>query len=114
MFKDRGFCGLHIQPVQLAADGVVGINTAQNDIGVGHGGARVPLTIGDRAGRGPGAFRPDVQQAALIDPSDRATARADCRNLDHGGPDHHAEVDRRLLRQPVRCLAPQLWLGLQA
>ena len=53
---------------------------------VGDRGLDAPASIASRAGPGAGALRTDAQRAALVDPSDRASARADCMNCQHRQP----------------------------
>ena len=45
------------------------------------------------------AFRPDLEQAAVVDRCDRAAARADRRDLDHRRADDEAEIDGGLRRK---------------
>ncbi len=78
--------------LMLAAQIIVGIDDAEHDIGVGHRriGAAEAVAGGPRARAG--ALRPDLEEAARIDPGDRAAARADRAHIDLGDAEHlHAE-----------------------
>ena len=76
-----------------ASNGLLGIDAAEDKIGIGHGRMNVALCIADGSGIRPGAFRPDLEQSARIDPCDRTTPRANRADLDHRRPDDHAKVD---------------------
>ena len=66
-----------------AAGEVAGIDAAQHDVGIGHGGLRAAAAVARRAGLGAGAFRPDIDARQRIDRGDRAAAGADLDHLDH-------------------------------
>ena len=69
-----------IEPA-VAAEKIFRVEIAEHEIGVGHGGAGTALAVTGRSRQRPGAFRPDMQDAAGIDPRDRAAAGADARNV---------------------------------
>ena len=66
-----------------AAGEVGGIDAAQHDVGIGHGGLRAAAAVARRAGLGAGAFRADIDARQRIDRGDRAAAGADLDHLDH-------------------------------
>jgi len=49
-------------------DQMVGVQIAENDIGVRQGGLGAAAVVADRTRRSAGALRPDLQRAAGIDP----------------------------------------------
>ena len=55
---------------------------AEHEIGVGDGRPRAAAAVAGRARHGFGARRPDAQRAAVVDPGDRAAARADGVDVD--------------------------------
>ena len=61
----------------LAAEEISRIEIAEHQIGVGDGRFGAALAIAGRPRRRAGALRPDMQDAAGIDPRDRAAAGAD-------------------------------------
>src|SRR5690606_35876056 len=65
----------------------VGVEVAEQQIGVGDGRLVAALPVAGRAGVGAGAIRPDGQQAELVDPGDRAAPGADLDQLDGGRAD---------------------------
>ena len=75
----RGFVEAH-----RAAGEVVGVEVAQQQVGIGHRRPGAAAAVADRPGVGAGALRSDLHQAHGVDPGDAAPAGAD---LDH--------VDRR-------------------
>ena len=103
----------------------------QDQVGIRHGRLRAAAPVAGRAGLGARALRADVQQAALVEPRDRAAARADRVDVDHrqreppavdDAVDHHerfaAAHERRVearaahvhgdaVPQPVRRELPQ-------
>ena len=93
MGVDGGSRGLAVQPCQPVADGIAGINTPQDKIGVRYGRAVIPKAITDRSRVRPCTLRADVEKARVVDMGDRAAARPDGRHLDHRGADHHAEIN---------------------
>ena len=59
-------------------------------MGVGRGGLGAALAVAGRAGIGAGALRADAQHAAVVDPGDRAAARADRDDVEHRRADRQA------------------------
>ena len=105
--RDRLARGVDIEPRELAADRPVGVDAAEHDIGVGHGRPVAAEAVADRARIGARRFGADLEQAAAIDPGDRAAARADGRDLDHRRAHDQAEIDRGLRRQRVPAVGDQ-------
>ena len=70
-----------------SAGKVLRIQPAEHEIGVRDGGLRSPQSVTCRSGLGARTLRPDSQRAARIYPGDRAAARADFYQVDHGSPD---------------------------
>ena len=73
---DRGLGG---RPVEAApaAEKARGIEIAEHQIGVGDRRGGAAGAVAGRTGNGAGALRTDMQDAAGVDPGDRAAARAD-------------------------------------
>ena len=69
--------GLRLAELDRAAEEVVRVEPPQREIGVGDGDLLAAGVVADRAGIGPGALRADAEETALVDPGDRAAARAD-------------------------------------
>ena len=67
---DGGGGRLAVQPCQLVADRVAGVDAAQNQIGVRDGRAVIAKSITDGSRIRPRALRPDIQQAGLVDMGD--------------------------------------------
>ena len=80
----------------LAAEEIVGIEAAEDEIGVGHGRLRAALAVADRPGIGAGAARSDLEQPALVDPGDAAAAGAERGHIDAGDGYRYAEADLEL------------------
>ena len=66
----------------LAAEIIVRIDAAEHDLGVGIGRLGAAGAVAGRARHRPHALRADIENAALIDPADRATAGADVDGID--------------------------------
>ena len=81
-----------------AAEEVPRVEPPERQVGVGQGRLRAARTVRDRARHRPRAPRPDVQQAALVDPRDRAAARSDRADGDAGDADRDAPRDLELAR----------------
>src|SRR5262249_61987772 len=62
---------------QFAAELCVGAETAEHEVGIGHGRLSAAAPVAGGARHRLGAVRPDTERAALVDPSDRAAGRAD-------------------------------------
>ena len=60
----------------VAAEEIVGIEIAEHQVGVGDGRAVAAVAVAGGARHRAGALRPDMQDAAGIDPRDRAAAGA--------------------------------------
>ena len=76
-----------------AAEEVVGVEAAEDEIGVGDGGLGAALAVAGGAGCRAGTLRADAQHAALVDPGERAAAGADGADVDHRDLDRHAPFD---------------------
>lgn len=59
-----------------------GPHAAEHDQRIGRGGVAAATTVGGRPRRGACALRTAAQQARLVDPGDRAAARADRMDVD--------------------------------
>ncbi len=68
----------------LAAQEEVGIEPPEDGVRVGHGRLGAAASVTDRSGSGAGAAGADAQQAARVDPCDRAAAGADFDEVDDG------------------------------
>ena len=101
--SDMGQDGLRrrfdIETCELVADGAFRIDAAKHHIGVGQRRARVAAAIAGRPRQGARAFRSHLEEATLVDARDRAAARSDGRDLDHGRADDEAEIDGGLGRE---------------
>ena len=64
----------------VATEERVGVEHAEQDIGVGHGGFGAASSVRGGSGFGAGRLGADLEQAELVDPGERAAAGAD---LDH-------------------------------
>ena len=108
MLGDRAPRGLDVERFQFAAERALRIDAAEHDLRVGQRRPRIALPVAGGARHRARAFRPDLQQAAAIDPGDRAAARADGGDLDHRRADDEAELDRGLRRdrRPCRSRSP--------
>src|SRR5207248_10948136 len=73
---DRALRQADIEP-PLAAEEIFRVEIAEHQVGVGDGRLAAVLAVAGRARHRAGAFRPDMQDAAGIDPCDRAAAGAD-------------------------------------
>jgi hypothetical protein len=79
---------------QPPADQPLGIEIAEDEVGIGHGRFGTALPVARRPRIGPGDLRADLQQAHLVDPADRAAAGAQRLDLDHRHADAVAqEID---------------------
>ena len=67
----------------LAAGEIGGIDLAQRQVGIGHGGFGAAAAIAGGAGGGARAVRPDRDAPQLVDARDGAAAGADLHHLDH-------------------------------
>ena len=66
---------------------------AQRQVRIGVGGRRVAPPVAGRPRIGTRRLRPVVQRAGVVDPGERAAARADGQHLDAGEADRIAELD---------------------
>jgi hypothetical protein len=80
---DRPRGRVAVEP-HLPAQGEVGVQVAEDEVRVGHGGLGAPAAVGDGAGARAGALGADAQPAEGVDARERAAARADLDHLDHG------------------------------
>ena len=88
-FCDRRARGLGIER-EFAAEEALGIEPAEHEIGVGDGRLGAAAAVADRPRRRAGALRTDMQALLLIEPGDRAAARADLDDVDHRRLDRKA------------------------
>src|SRR5205085_6337384 len=72
-----GALGQALVETARAAEKIRRVEIAEHKVGVGDGWLGAALAVAGRPRRGAGAFRPDMQDAAGINPSDRAAAGAD-------------------------------------
>ena len=70
--------------LHLAAEEAVGVEVAEHGRRIGDGRALAAAPVARRAGVGAGALWADPQQAARVDPGDRAAAGADRSHVDRG------------------------------
>ena len=84
--------------LHLAAQEEAGVEPAEHDVGVGDRRLRAAAAVGRRPRIRARALRADLQEAAGIDPADRAAARADGARRNalhaHGQPELDLEVGR--------------------
>src|SRR5262249_10869794 len=68
--------GARCRDVKLlrAAEEIIRVEVAAHEVGVGDRWAQTAASIAGRAGIGAGALRADVEEAAAVDPGDRAAA----------------------------------------
>ena len=64
---DRALRALDVEAGAGPAHAAVGIDAPEHDVGVGDGRLGAAAAVGDRAGHGAGAARPDLQHAAAVD-----------------------------------------------
>ena len=95
----RALRGAEVEP-RAAAEEVPGIEIAQDQVGVGHGGGRAALAVARRARLGARALGPDVQDAAGVHPGDRAAARAERDDVE--ARQRHLLARDRPVRREVR------------
>jgi len=72
------------------------IQEAEHGVGVGDGRLAAAQVVAGRTGRGAGAARPDLEQAAGVDVGDAAAARADFGDVDRGDAQHLPTFPTRL------------------
>ena len=88
--------------LHAAAEKIMFVETAEDEIGVRHRRFDAATPIGGRAGNGAGAAWADPEGAALIDEGDRAASGADRMNIDHrhqqGEPGDRGRARIRLAR----------------
>ncbi len=78
---DGALGGRQVEPA-VAAEEIVRVEIAEHEVGVGDGRLGAALAVAGRSRHRAGAFRPDMQDAAGIDPRDRAAAGADARDVE--------------------------------
>ena len=81
----------------VAAEEVVGVEDAEQQIGVGDRRLGAALAVAGRARVGAGRLRPDLQQAEVVDPGERAAAGADLDQVDR----RHGDREARALLEAV-------------
>jgi hypothetical protein len=89
----RGLCEVFPQ-LHVAAEEVLGVEVAQDEIGVGDSGPGAALTVARRTRIGAGALGADVEQAQLVHVRDGAAARADLDEIDAGHENRQARAAR--------------------
>ena len=69
-------CGARRERIEthLAAEKELGVEVAEHHVRVGQGGAGSALAIAGGPGVRPRALRPDPNEAALVDPGERAAS----------------------------------------
>ena len=88
----------HVE-AHLAAEEVVGVETSEDEVGVGQRDLVAAGAVADRAGVGAGAARPDLEEAAGVDPGDRTASGADSVDVDERNRRRDAPLD--LVRRRV-------------
>ena len=100
---ERGARGGDIERLR-AAEEIIRIEIAADEVGVGDGRPRAAAAVAGRARIGAGALRPDVEKAAAVDPGDRAAAGRDRRHVERRHVDlparDHALGRLRAARRP--------------
>ena len=89
--RDRLLRRCHVEG-HLAAEEVLGVDAAEQQVGVGDRRALAAGAVAGGAGVRARALGPHPQHAALVDPGDGAAARADGADVDHGDLDGDAEL----------------------
>ena len=85
-----------------AAEEIRRVEIAEHEVGVGDGGGLAALAVAGRPRHRAGALRADMQDAASIDPGDRAAASADRGDIEAVQGD---TVGADLAVHDQRCLA---------
>ncbi len=80
-----------------AAREFVGIERAQDDIGVGVRRLHAAVAVASRPGNGPRALRAAFEHAGIVDPGDRPATGADGYDVDRGQHHRHPELDLEFL-----------------
>ena len=88
----------------LAAEEVARVEPAEHEVRVGDGRLGAAAAVADRPGIGARALRPDAQQAARVDPGDRAAAGADLDQVDDRRP-HRVAGERQAADPGARVAA---------
>ena len=88
-FQKRGSGGLGIEQ-QLAAEEPVRRQAAQQQVGIGYRRLGAAAAVADRARAGAGRARADMQPRLVVEPGDRAAARAHLDDVDHRCLDREA------------------------
>src|SRR5436309_3358734 len=73
---ERDLRGVRVEP-DLAAQEVIRVQPAQDEVRVGHGRLAPALAVAGRPRFGAGALGPHAQEAPVVDPPDRAAPRTD-------------------------------------
>src|SRR5262249_60920656 len=88
------------KPLKLAAERTVRVDAAEHDLCIGQRRTRIAETVAGGPRQRPRAFRAHLQKPAAIDACERAAACPYGRDLDHGGADDKAEIERALCGDP--------------
>ena len=80
-----------------AAQEEVGVEVAQGEVGVGHGGFRAAAAVAGRSRLRAAALGPDIERAEVRLARDRAAARADLDQLDSGDLDRQSGAAQKTL-----------------
>ena len=78
--------------LHLAAEEILGIEPAEQQIGVGDGRLGAAAAVAGRSRHRAGAARPDIEPALVVEPGDRAAADADLEDVDDVAADREAGV----------------------
>ena len=78
-----------------AAGEIVGIELAEDEVGVGDRRAVAAATVAGGSGLGPGTLRSGLDPSHRVDPGDRAATGPDLDHLDDRDRDRHAEPLRK-------------------
>ena len=96
---DRAF--RRIGPQANAARESRGVEVAQHETRIGHGGGGPAASVAGRAGIGSRALRPDLEHPRVVEPRDAAAAGSDGVDVDHRHPERIA-ADAPLARNERR------------
>ena len=98
----RGLRRGGVEPL-AAAEEIIGIEQAADEVGVGHRRVAAAAAVAHRPRIGARALRPDREEAGAVDPDDRAAAGGDGGEIERGNVElparHHAlgDFERRAL-----------------
>ena len=83
MFSWSSFFRLSLVELHSAAEEMIRVQNAGNDIGIGDRGVLAAAVVANRARVGAGAIGTDLQPSDRVDARDRAAARADGMDVEH-------------------------------